>query len=262
MNLSRNKTFFVFCFLTIFSSILFSSRLVFVHHVSHSPPFPFPFLFDLLFSWSPSSWTQFLYLHFLQFFNNNFTLVQKTLQFIPFTCMRYLYMSFCSYICSSVVSFSLFVFLVSNTFVSLFLVFSVHNLSERQVYGTVANLKNVCLFPFPFLLCTCFIFICLCMFVFVSKFPVFDLFSCFWTFFCFVLILEGFSLCRSLFYVPLFFVWRLCLVWSSFSHLFYFLLLPIFLFSHEAMFFELFPFVLSLFFWKKTTGCVSCLLVV
>ena len=57
----ETKHVFVFFFLTSFSSVLFSSLLVFVHHVLHSPPFSFPFLFDLLFSWSPSSWTQFFW---------------------------------------------------------------------------------------------------------------------------------------------------------------------------------------------------------
>ena len=88
---------------------------------------------------------------------------QKTLQLSLFTCMRYLCMSFCSYICSSVVSFSLFVFsrflYICFPFPSF--VFSVNNLSERQVEGTVANLKkHVCLFTF--LLGTFFRFICLC----------------------------------------------------------------------------------------------------
>ena len=52
-------------------------------------------------------------------------------------------------------------------------VFSVHNLSERQVYGTVAKQKKlVCLFTF--LVGTFFIFICLCMFVcFFRFFPFF-----------------------------------------------------------------------------------------
>ena len=63
-----------------------------------------------------------------------------------FECMRYLCMSFCSwilFICC--LFFSLRFFLVSNTFVSLFPLSSVHNLSQRQVCGTVAKKKKTCL---------------------------------------------------------------------------------------------------------------------
>ena len=86
MNLSR--FFFVFFFLTSFSSVLFSSLLVFVHHVSHSPPFSFPFRLIFLFSWSPSPWTHFSLLPSLSltFLNNKFPFFfeSKTLQRFTF----------------------------------------------------------------------------------------------------------------------------------------------------------------------------------
>ena len=74
-------------------------------HSSFSQPF------FVTFTWSPSSWTLFLYLHFFHFFEQQFPLcIKKLFNLSLFTCIRSLFMSFCSYICSSVVSFSLFVF--------------------------------------------------------------------------------------------------------------------------------------------------------
>ena len=104
--------------------------------------------------------------------------------------MRYLCMSLCSLICSSVVSFFLFVFYrfyhICFPFPSF--VFSVHNLSQRQVCGTVAK-KNV------------FVYFPCCWALFSFSF----VFACF---FC------NFLFCFILMY--LFFFWRPCLVWSSF----------------------------------------------
>ena len=88
---------------------------------------------------------------------------QKTLQLSLFTCMRYLCMSFCSYICSSVVSFSLFVFLVSYTFVSLFLLlFSLSITSLNDKLKELLQIwKNMFVY-LPFCWAFFFIFICLC----------------------------------------------------------------------------------------------------
>ena len=62
-------------------------------------------------------------------------------------------------------------------------VFSVHNLSERQICGTVANLnKLVCLFPFLLVIFS-YLFVFACFFFF-SKFLFFCfILMCFWTFF-------------------------------------------------------------------------------
>ena len=120
----------------------------------------------------------------LSFFEQQFPLpfVKKLFNFSFISCMRYLCMTICSWICSSVVSFSLFVFYRFYHICFPFpFVFSLHNLSERKVCGTVAKQKKlVCLIPF--LLVTFFIFICLYMFFSAISFLCFIL-MCFWTFF-------------------------------------------------------------------------------
>ena len=122
-------------------------------------------------------------------------------------------------------------------------VFSVHNLSQRQVCGTVAKQKNTCLSIYLFVFSYLFVFaVCL----FFSKFFRFIL-MCFWTFILLFLLsfLNVFSsitpfLCIS-------FSWRLCLVWSSyFFSFFYFSPFTYSPCSQDAMFFELFPFARSL----------------
>ena len=175
MDLSRNKTFFVFFFLTSFSSVLFSSRLVFVHHVSLSPLFHFllclifDFL-DLSFSWTRFFfWTTISLLNKKKLFNLSF-----------FTRMRSALCPLLIHLFICCLFFSLRFFRFDHMCFPFPFVFSVHNLSERQVYGTVANLKNTCL-SISLFVGHFFIFICLCMFVcffFFSKFLFFVLFSC------------------------------------------------------------------------------------
>ena len=72
----ETKHVFVFFFLTSFSSVLFSSLLVFVHHVSHSPPFSFPFRLTFYF-------LDLLLLE-LSFFEQFPFCIKKTYQFIVF----------------------------------------------------------------------------------------------------------------------------------------------------------------------------------
>ena len=102
--------------------------------------------------------------------------IKKTLQLIPFSCMRYLCMSFCSWICSSVVFFFLFVFLVSNTFVSLFLLLFALSITslKKSLWNCCESEKHLFVYlPFCWALVShLFVFAC----VFVSKFHFFDIF--------------------------------------------------------------------------------------
>ena len=206
---------FLWFFLTqVFSSFFRHFLFLFITFRFH---LFFHFLLCLIFDFSSSPF-------FLNsvFLNSNFPSFwkKKLFNFSFISCMRYLCMFFCSWICSSVVFFFLFVF--SRFYHICFpfpFVFSLHNLSQRQVCGTVAKQKKlVCLIPF--LLVTFFTFFCLYMFF--PQFPFFVLFSCVFEHFSFwVLVLECLFLCRSLF-MCLFF-WRPCLVWWSFFFPFFFL---------------------------------------
>ena len=168
MNFSR---FFVF-FFTHVSSVLFSSLFVFVHDVSLSPHFSFPFMFDLLFSWLPV------------FFEHNFhlPLYHNVFNLSLFECMRYLCMSFCSWICSPAVSFSLFVFLVSNTCVSLFLLSSLSITSRKDKYMELLQSKKKNLFVYLPFWCAFFHIYLSLLFLFFRIFFRFIL-MCFLTFF-------------------------------------------------------------------------------
>ena len=112
MNLSRNKT--CFCVLLsykfffhpfLITSCLCSSRFAFTSF--------FHFLFCLTFYFLDPLLLELGFFFTFIFFSFLTTIslwYKKKLFNFLFTCMRYLLMSFCSYICSSVVSFSLFVF--------------------------------------------------------------------------------------------------------------------------------------------------------
>ena len=170
--------------------------------------------------------------------------------------MRYLCMSFCSWICSSVVSFFLFVFLVSNTFVSLFLL-----LFALSITSLKKSLWNCCESEKHF-----FVYLPFCW-ALVSQLFVFACLSLFRNFTFLIYSNLFLNIClfcsRSWMFLPLLLPFYVSLFWDSvwfdhrFSHLFYFLLLHIFFTQRHV--FVLFPFVQSLFFFKKKI-CVSCLL--
>ena len=147
-NESLSKNIFCVFLSSSFSSILFPSLLVFVHHDSHSPLFSFP-LFNLSFYSSPSSWTQFLYLYFLQFFEQQFPLpfVSKKNSSINSFCMHalplYVRLLIHVFICCL---FSSSCFLVSITCVSLFLLLFSLSITfffeKKKVCWTSANQKK------------------------------------------------------------------------------------------------------------------------
>ena len=259
MNLSRNKT----CFCVLLSHKFFFHPLL-ITSCFCSSRFAFTSFFISFSVWP--------FIVLIPFFLNSVSLPSLSSVFqqqFP-SCTKnssiYLFLhacvpSLCPFADTFVHLLSLFLslrFLVSNTCVSLFLLlFSLSITFLKDKFMELLQIwKNVCLFPFPFLLGTCFIFICLCMFVFVSKFPVFDLFSCFWTFFCFVLILERFSLCRSLFYVPLFFLFEDS-VWfhHRFSHFFTFSCYIFSFFHTKPCFLNCFRLCCLFFFLKKNWLC-------
>ena len=149
MNLSRNKTCFVFFFLTSFSSVLFSFPFCLTFY------FIDPLLLELVFF----------------FFEQQFPFCKKNLFYFFYTHAFPLYVLLLIHLFICCLFFSLRFLSFSNTCVSLFLLSSVHNLSERQVYGTVANLKKtlVCLFSFLLGIFS-YLFVFACFFFFFSKF--------------------------------------------------------------------------------------------
>ena len=161
------------CFssLQILLPSLIWSLLVFVHHVPISPHF-----FISFFVWS----FIFLIYQFFWTISHSFCFKKNSSTYSFFPCMRYLFMSFCSYICSSVVSFSsLRYFLVSNHICFPFpsFVSSVHNLSQRQVCGT--SCKKTCLSISLFVVHFSYLFVLACLFFSIFCF----ILMCFWTFF-------------------------------------------------------------------------------
>ena len=209
----------------------------------------FHFLLCLIFDFLhlPSSWTQ--------FFWTAISLLKKNSSTYPFfmhALPLYDHLLIDLFICCLFFSLRVFPFLTHVCFPFPSFVFSVHNFSERKVYGTAANLKK-------------------CLSVSLSLF-VGHLFHIYlslhkdlwrtrlhiqWEFVLFVLVLECFSLyCSHFTYLfsldPVWF-------WSSFFSSFSFSPVKYFPSFTQRHVFVLFPFVLSLSFFEKT--CVSCLLV-
>ena len=221
--------FLCFSFLQVF-------RPSFFHHFLFLfITFRIHLLFHFLFVWP----LIFLISFFLNsVFLNNFPFVSKKLINLSFfTRMRYLCMSFCSWICSSVVSFSS-CFLFSNTCVSLFLLLS--SLSITSLKDKFVELlqiwKKTCLSISLFVGHFSYLFVFACFFFF-SKFLFFCfILMCFWTFF--------FLSSRSWLFFPLSLPFYVSLfhedsVWFDhrFSFLFYFLLLhTVLLFTRRHVF--------------------------
>ena len=275
--------FFVFFFLTSFTSILNLITSCFCSSRFPSTSF-FHFLFCLIFS--------FLDLQFFWTTISPTLRIKKNSSIYPFfdACVTSVFPIAHRF----VHLLSLFLsscFLVPNTYVSLFLLSSVHNLSERQVCGTVAKKKKlVCLFPCCwalFLSLSCFFLLKKnCKMIICSTF-----FNLFWTlhFFQHRLCRKNFMFCvyRSLFlfmfFFHLFFMWFFVWCFSiSFAtcfpfkmsslplyFLFLFILFPsvlffcLLLFSRFFHLFSLFKlpffclFIISMFFvsnslWKKS----------
>ena len=206
--------FFVFCFLTSFTSILNLITSCFC-----SSRFHFTSFFHFLFVWT------FIFLISI-FLNNNFTFLlyqkKKTLQLLPFS-MHALPLNVPLLIdFSSVVSFFLFVFprFYHICFPFPSFVFSVHNLSQRQVCGTVAKKKKNVFVYLPF--CCGIFHIYLSLHFLFFRFFCFIL-MCFWTFF-FLGSRSWMSFPLSLPFFMYLFFWRPCLVWSSFFFPFFLLL--------------------------------------
>ena len=138
--------FFVFFFLTSFTSILNLITSCFCSSRFPSTSF-FHFLFCLIFS--------FLDLQFFWTTISPTLRIKKNSSIYPFfdACVTSVFPIAHRF----VHLLSLFLsscFLVPNTYVSLFLLSSVHNLSERQVCGTVAKKKN--LFVYSLVVGHCF----------------------------------------------------------------------------------------------------------
>ena len=232
------KQFFLFGRIFLFSFFLFSS--ICEKHCCEQIPFKlfifWSFLWKELFCILKMNFSSLL--TFFSSFFVTFCFCSSRFAFSPLHFplrLIFYFLSFCSHICSSAVSFFLFVFSRFSHICFPFpsFVCSVHNLSEEKFMELLRIWKNVCLFPYPFLLGTCFTFICLCMFVFVSKFHFFwYILICFWTF--------VFFCSRSWMFLPLLLPFYVSLFWDTvwfdhrFSHLFDFLLLHIF--SHKDMF--------------------------
>ena len=126
----------------------------------------------------------------------------KTLQFIFFYTHAFSYMSFADTFVHLLYLLLSSFFLVSNTCVSLFLLSSLSITSRKDKLKELLQSKKTCLSIYLFVE-HFFIFICLCIFCFFRIF--FVLFSCVFEQFSFwVLVLECFFLCRSLFYVSRF----------------------------------------------------------
>ena len=232
--------FFTQIFLILFRHFLFLF-ITFRFHLFSSFPFMLIFSFlDLQFFWTTIS--------------PSCCIKKKTLQLIPFhmhALPLYVLLLIHLFICCLFFSLRVFSFL-THLFAFPCFVFSVNNLSARKVYGTVASLKNVCVFPF--LLGTCFtlvVFACLSLFrnftflIYSNLFLNICLFcSRSWMFLPLLLP----------FYVSLFL--RLCLVWSSFFSPFLFSPVTYFPFFTQSHVFVLFPIVLSLcFFFLKKKLC-------
>ena len=134
MNLSRNKRFWDFLS-SSFSSILFSSLLVFLHLVSNSHPVSFPFVFDLSFSWLPVFQTQF----HLPLYHKIFNLFLFWMHALPLYAL--LLMDFVHLLYLLLSSF------FSFTFVSLFLLlFSLSTTSLKDKLKELLQIwKKTCL---------------------------------------------------------------------------------------------------------------------
>ena len=227
--------FFCFSWLEIFSSF-FRHFLLFLLITFHFHLFFHFHIFDLLFSWSP-----------VFFVNNNFTFCNKKKLFnlsLFHACVT----SVSPFAHRFIHLLSFFLFVFSRFYHMCFpfpsFVFSVHNLSERKVYGTVANL-SISLSLFCWALVWHFlVFACLSLF----RNFLFLIYSHLFLNICLFCSRSWMFLPLLLpFYVSLFFLtlFGLIIVFSLFSPVTYFLF-----FSHKAMFFVLFPLVLSLFLKK------------
>ena len=211
-------------------SHLFSSLFVFVHHVSLSPFFSFPFMFDLI-----SSFGQ----HF----------------HLPFVSKKLFNLSLFHACVTSVCLFFLFVFSrFSHICFPFPFVFSVQTSLKKSLWNCCESEKMFVCFPIPFcwaLVSHSFVFACLSLFRNFTFLIYSNLF------------LNNCLFCsRSWMFLPLLLPFYVSLFWDSvwfdhrFSHLFYFLLLHIF--SHKDMFLYCLNLYSLSFFWKKS---VSCLLV-
>ena len=216
LNLLR---FFVFLSYKLFFDPFFSTPF-FVHHVSHSPLFSFPFLFDLFFSWSPSSWTHWSLpsLSSVFFFEQQFPFpfVSKDSSTFHFlhacvTSLKVLLLLIDLFICC---------LFFSSSFLCLWVLFETYLTLlhfQKLFYLFVRHLHKFLTFSFFVLFHEHLFFIC---------------FSFFLTF-----------LDESLF-------WRSSLIWFSFFCPFLFSPFTSF-FSKTTFFSELFPFLLSPFFFEK-----------
>ena len=198
--------FFVFFYKFFFSA--FSSLLVFVHHVSHSPPFSFPFRLIFLF---------FLISFFLNSFFFTVTFFNLFEQQVPFLFVSKSLQLFTFYMHTLPLCVLLFIHLFICCLFLLFLC-SLTMTSFWNTYLTLLHFHKL----FTFLLdifTNLYVFACSS---FLSVFfLLFCVFSCFfWTFSFSVLFLEQlFFLCVFFccpFWMYLSFFWRFSLIWLSF----------------------------------------------
>ena len=242
---------FVFFFLTNFSSVLFSSRLVFVHHVSLSPLFHFllclifDFL-DLFFSWTRFFWTAISFwitkLFNLSFFTRMRSAICPLLIHL-FICCLFFFSSFFSFL--------------AHVFPFSFCLLCPQPLWKTSLWNCCKSEKHLFVY-FPF--CWAFFHIYLSL-QFVCFFEIFSFYSHVFLNIHSSFLLSFLNVFSSITpFLCISFSWRLCLVWSSyFFSFFYFLLLHTLLVHKTPCFLNCFR-LHGLFFCLQKK-CFSCLLV-